>query len=161
MMNRQIRVKKLLIQLNASLVVAQSKFNAVETWNSSASYLIYSAGAVALRSVVLLNCLKIKTLNDFIVYLRNINQFVRQKQPTNIFWNLIQENVVNYKSTILNYCMMSISKLIFSVRRGVTWLIMIKICTRSPIYLFYLFLKIIGKYIYKCNMYIKIFQVWF
>jgi len=49
-MNRQIRVEKLLVQLNVSLATCGAiEIQAVKMWNSSASrisFLIYSAGAV-------------------------------------------------------------------------------------------------------------------
>jgi len=51
MMNRQIRVKKLLIQLNLSLLVAQSKFNPSKReihLLREVSFLTYLVGAVLL-----------------------------------------------------------------------------------------------------------------
>jgi len=62
-----------------------------------------------------------------------------------------------YKSTILNYCMVSISILIILFRLPRSYLtiqIMIEICTRSAIYLFCLY-NIFNKYyaydIIHCN----------
>ena len=64
----------------------------------------------------------------------------------------MQENVVIYKSTILNYstCMVSISILIFSSAEELLNNTMIKICTRSPIYLFRLY-NLFNKY-YVCKL---------
>ena len=59
----------------------------------------------------------------------------------------MQKDVVIYKSTILNYCM-SISILIsfFCLPRSyLTKQIMIELCTRTPIYLFYLY-NLFNKY---------------
>ena len=76
--------KNLFVQLNALVLVAQLKFNPSKTWNSSASwinFLTYSAGvtvyAVLCYFATAIKLAKLKILNDFIVHLHTIIQFLR------------------------------------------------------------------------------------
>ena len=82
MMNRQIRVEKIIGTVKSVATCGAIEIQAVETWNSSASrisFLIYSAGAVA-YAVLYYHAAAIKLPNhknscDFIVRLHNIIQF--------------------------------------------------------------------------------------
>jgi len=81
MMYRQIRVEKIIGTVRCVATCGAIEIQPVETWNSSAriSFLISSAGAVfyAVLSSGSNKLPKRKTLNNFIVNLRNIIQFVR------------------------------------------------------------------------------------
>ena len=72
-MNRQIKVKQLLVQLNALLHVTQSKFNPCKREIVCCAY-SYSAGGTCGHMLVhrINRLAKRKTVNDFTVYLRNI-----------------------------------------------------------------------------------------
>jgi len=75
MMNRQLRVKNVLVQLNALLHVMQWKFNPCKREIVCLMY-SYSADKICISDmfscIALTGLLNIKTLNDFTVYLRNM-----------------------------------------------------------------------------------------
>ena len=84
-LNRQIRVEKIIGTVKCVATCGAIEIQPVEMWNSSASqisFLIYSAGAdIYTVSCYLAAAIKLpkrkKTLNNFIVDLHNIIQFVR------------------------------------------------------------------------------------